>query len=781
MKQVESHKKKLWIVNQKEPSEALRDFCTHDLIARFLAAREVSTLEEAYYYYGSKRPAFSSAHEIPQMSQAAERIEIAIKNSEKIVVYGDYDVDGTTSTALLVDVLKLLGANVQFYIPNRFTEGYGLNSKAVLQIKSQLKANLLVTCDCGITNFEEVKLANSFGLDVIVTDHHSLPENLPPAVAVINPKLMSPVHPLYWLPGVGVVYKLSEILLHKFGLEEHIPAMLDLVALGMIADLAPLRAENRLLVVDGLKVLNTTSRVGLQALLKECGYKADEEGVGFAMAPRINAAGRLNDGAEAVKLFLAAEELEAQAMARSLSSQNSARQDLCDSTFLQAIERIESELDLKKQRAIMLADKRWHHGVVGIVASRLVEKYNLPVFLAVEEDGKVKGSARGISSIDLFEEMNKHGHLFSKFGGHKAAAGYSLEVDKWKVFQEAFCEEISTKLTEEDFQATLSIDVEVDAREMSLGSLAPVWKLAPFGMGFAKPVLTLTEPAEVVDVIGLGKNKEHTKVMLRAGGKLLESVSWRTTPDEFAQAKRNGEMKVAFTPIKKQFAGKTFLQLELKDWMVESTSIEVSVPSEIQAEVLDLRESEDCHSVLLKFCSDAESSVIFAEGKSLKELEEIGLKQPCLSRGQKLKVKSGNLVFWTMPTNLPFIKGLIQECNPRKIILVGRNLKREFQVKSFLKDTLSFLRSFQKYEFQITLPEIASALESREETCHEALKLLGETGILSFKIIGETVNINLFNSPSKVKLDTYSLQSKLQEEERTQKRLLQISPQEIYS
>jgi single-stranded-DNA-specific exonuclease len=267
-KQMEkSFQGKKWQIAPDQASQQIQNLCKHRLVASILASRGIHTLEEAAYYVGDKQPALSSPYEIPQLDIAIERIQKAILNQEKIIIYGDYDVDGTTSTALLVDCLEKLGADVGFFIPNRFTDGYGLNTKAVIQIKSQKQAKLLITCDCGITNFDEVKLAQSLGLDVIVTDHHSLPEVLPPAVAVLNPKLIDAKHPLHWLPGVGVAYKIAEALLTKANREEEIESFLDLVALGMIADMAPLRAENRLLVIAGLKVLNNTTRAGLQALL----------------------------------------------------------------------------------------------------------------------------------------------------------------------------------------------------------------------------------------------------------------------------------------------------------------------------------------------------------------------------------------------------------------------------------------------------------------------------------------------------------------------------------
>lgn len=772
---IKSRSNKLWLLPEEDPSEDLKAFCNNELVAQVLNARQVKTSSEALYYFGSHRPAFTDAHEIPQLEKAVARIEKAIKDQEKIVVYGDYDVDGTTSTALMITTLQTLGGNASFYIPNRFSEGYGLNSKAVVTIKSKQKANLLITCDCGITNIEEVKLAQSIGLDTIITDHHSLPEELPPAIAVLNPKLLSSHHPLHWLPGVGVVYKLAEVLLARAGLEQEIQPLLDLVALGMIADLAPLRAENRLLVQDGLKILNNTQRVGLKALLSECGYQADEEGIGFMLAPRINAAGRLNDANLAVNLFLAQNLGEAQILAKTLSEQNKSRQGLCDETYVQALEKIEKEIDLKNNKAILLADKRWHHGVVGIVASRLVEKFHLPVFLAVEEDDEtIKGSARGISSLDLFVEMSKHGHLFKRFGGHKAAAGFSLSKNNWQIFREALQDELQKTLKPKDLQATLGIDAAISFKDLDFAQLEPVWNLAPFGMGFSKPIFTLQQEAEIVDLMPLGKDAEHTKLILRQNQKNLEAVQWRIAPQEFSEAKKIGKIKIAFSPNKRTFNGNTFLQLEIKDWIIEKTNqIEIKAP-----QILDYRFEKQSIEKIQEFCSP--NSLIFAEGESLKQLESLkqfeNLKANFIDRTNNSPMACKQLIFWSLPIQTEIIQKLVSKYSPQEIIIFGLNLKKEINLKDFLKQFLNLIKKEIKPQENVCfkLSSLGSLLEAREKTCLAALNLLQESGILSFKFSGEEVKIMLFNSPNKVQLNVQSLQSSLLEEQELKHKLLNL-------
>ncbi|MDJ0625470.1 MAG: single-stranded-DNA-specific exonuclease RecJ [Candidatus Caenarcaniphilales bacterium] len=788
---------KKWVVSQEEPSKDLLSLSNNKLVAKILASRGVQSQEEAQYYIGNQKPPYTNPNHIPQLNAAIERIEKALKREENIVVFGDYDVDGTTSTALLVDVLKKLGGRVSFLIPNRFTDGYGLNSKAIVQIKSQRKANLLITCDCGITNIEEVKLAQSIGLDVIVTDHHSLPEILPPAVAVLNPKLLPEKHPLHWLPGVGVAYKLAEELLNRAGKNDQIKPLLDLVALGMIADLAPLRSENRLLVQDGLKVLAETSREGLKALLRECGYKSCEEGVGFAIAPRINAAGRLHDANEAVKLFLAEDVIEAQMLAKKLTSQNQSRQELCDEIFKKAIEKIDKDIDLNTAKAIMLSDPSWHHGVVGIVASRLVEKYHLPVFIGVEEGNvSVKGSARGINSIDLFEEMNKFSNLFDKFGGHKAAAGFSMKKDNWDQFKTLFQEELIKTLLSADFEPILNIDSEIEVEDINISSLEPIWNLAPFGMGYAKPIFVNKKPLRIKDIVPLGKNQDHTKLLLDLNGENVEAIQWRVPPHKFTEIPISEGIKLAFTPNKREFRGREYLQLEIKDWFAQNTSLnsvskntsihDNSITKDSNLErgrhsftpvLVDYRKAHEKLDELIK-----DEHLFFAEGESLKDILEQSKDVLCFHRISDLQDNYPSLVFWSLPLDIKVIDRVIEKCNPQKILVFGKNLIEEIDTKSFLRKLLTHIRSKKESQSSIietSLTKLASSLESLEQTCFEGLQILHLSGILSFKIEGQRVNINLTNVPQKVQLDTSALQNQLLLEHKIKQRLLKDSVEKV--
>ncbi|MDX1918972.1 MAG: single-stranded-DNA-specific exonuclease RecJ [Candidatus Caenarcaniphilales bacterium] len=755
-----------WVLSETTPSEELLAVCPSPLVAQILANRGINTPEEARFYLelsGEHSPSESDPYAIPQMDLAVTRVERAIQKNERIFIYGDYDVDGTTSTALLYDALQKLGADVHYYIPHRLTEGYGLNSNAVVRLRSTEKAKLLITCDCGITNYAEVKLAQSLGLDVIVTDHHSLPEELPPAVAVLNPKLLAAHHPLHWLPGVGVAYKLAYALLSRADRQEAIRPLLDLVALGIVADLAPLRAENRLLAKEGMQVLNQTQRPGLKALLIECGQWSNEEGIGFALAPRINAAGRLSDANLAVKLFLSADPLESKQIAQELSEQNRLRQALCEETFQQAIERVEAEQpDPEHLSLIALADERWHHGVVGIVASRLVEKYHVPVFLAVIDQDKVKGSARSIPGIDLVGEITKFADLLDRFGGHQAAAGYSLAIGRWDEFREGLQRELRAALTSELRKPTLSIDAELSEEQLKLEEFEEIWSLAPFGIGFPKPVFTLKKPADLLDVKPLGTEGNHSKLYLRADHTSFEALHWRAEPQLYLEARQQGALRLAFTPNKNIFRNKPNLQLEVRDWkLAKLKPLPVSRTIETISkdfDLIDLRDRSDFDKESLK----AETDCLIWDYLIDRKTDQKNFR---------------HLVLWSIPLEGDLGLSQILNNNPiNKITLIGANLSLD---PPDLKNFLRRVRDFCAVGKCFTLEEGGLKLETTSDALSEALQILRESGAIRFNQKGSQIEIIHSGAPTNTSLKTQNLRTQLNVQAERQKALKYMTPSEL--
>ncbi len=572
-------------LQQDYPQEILELFGSDTLIARLLANRSVLSAKEALYYKGDLDLAETDPLEIPEMDKAFERIERAIAKREKILIYGDYDVDGTSSVALLSRAFQMIGVQTRYYIPNRHSEGYGLNKTAIYRIRDE-GAQLLISCDCGISNYEEVKYASELGLDVIVTDHHSLPQIAPPSIANCNPKTLSPDHPLHHLPGVGVAYKLAALLLKHYAgadAEALSYSLLDLVALGMIADMAALRAENRLLVRKGLSVLSRTSKPGLQALLKLAGaLQANTEHIGFAMAPRINAAGRLSDANKAVELMLTEDSARAADLASELDRENRSRQELCEQHFEEALDLIAAETNLAEDACIVLAKEGWHHGVIGIVASRILDKFHLPVFIMAIEGSQARGSVRSvdIDDLDIFREMQAlqaEKQIFSKFGGHRAAAGFSVEAHKIPELKASLKAHFKARLKGFELAKTYHLDSAVFLGELDFDFLQRIQELAPYGIANPSP-LFVAGPLKIRSWRLLGSERKHIKLFLSqestigsvkipVNNKIYTALLWQKA-EEFLQfvADSNQEFIALFTIRVSEYQGERSLELELKDW-----------------------------------------------------------------------------------------------------------------------------------------------------------------------------------------------------------------------
>ncbi len=561
-------KKKIW----KFPEEAtlsdelLAAAQGSEIIARLMLRRGIDTAEKAMAFLDPANYEPSSPMTFADMSKAVARINKAILSQERVTVYGDYDVDGVTGTSVLYMTLKLLGANVDYYIPNRASEGYGLNLKAVSILASKHRSKLIITCDCGVSNFAEINLAKSLGVETIIVDHHSMPEVLPPAVAILHPKQLAENHPLFHLPGVGVAYKLAEALLLDKKMPEEVPKLLDFVTLGMIADMVPLVQENRYLVQIGLPLLVNSPRAGIRALMDNTVKMEGTDIVGFGLAPRINAVGRLADASLAVKLMTVDDDATAQELAHQLEVENSRRQELCEQIFFEADMKAKQALANGNDRALALYSANWHHGVVGIVASRLVEKYHCPVFVAEldEVEGKIKGSARSANGVDLYQILKANEALMTKWGGHQMAAGFSAEASNAELLCRGLVDTCNRALLGQTLRPSLEIDLELDAEDVHLGLAKLLRKLGPFGMWNKKPVLAL-QNLEVLESRPLGKEGKHHRLMLRSfdGAHQYECVYWRSAGNVPA----NGlKIDLAFIPEVNVFNKSERLQLVLSDW-----------------------------------------------------------------------------------------------------------------------------------------------------------------------------------------------------------------------
>ncbi len=503
------------------------------------------------------------------MKPTIHRLSLALEKKEKILIYGDYDVDGVTSTTLLYKVLTDLGFQAVAYIPHRQDEGYGLHSEAI-QRAAEAGVSVLITVDCGITAISEVKLAETLNIDVILTDHHEPLERLPEAYAILNPKVENSGYGFRDLAGVGVAFKLAQALLSSFGNQEvgiHTEIqLLDLVALGTIADLVPLVEENRIFVQFGLRQMEESHHLGLLALLDECGLrdkplKAGQ--IGFMVAPRINAAGRMDSARAGLELLLTGDQERASELAHQLTLENQTRQEVEKEILAEAIALLECE---PLPRVIVLSASHWHHGVIGIVASRLVERYYRPVFMIAEEGDEAKGSARGIAGYPVLEQLGTQAHLLIKFGGHRQAAGFSLHTEDIECFRAGLNEQA---LAFEDslFQEVLKIDRQVSLEEVSADLLRQLDQMAPFGFGNPGPTLA-SKGIPVHSVSPVGKEGSHIKFRFGYQGK-QEGIAFRLG-ERIGELSGKLNLDAAFSLDWNTFRGREEVQLMIKDIQTEA-------------------------------------------------------------------------------------------------------------------------------------------------------------------------------------------------------------------
>lgn len=500
------------------------------------------------------------------MEQAVERILRAIDNKERITVYGDYDVDGITSTACLVHFLREHYAEVDYYIPSRSGEGYGINPGAIEAI-AETGSTLIVTVDCGITAVDEVEYAKQRGMDVIITDHHECKSQIPNAYCVVNPKQPDCGYPFKALAGVGVAFKLLQAitLRLKFHMKELIESYIDMVAIGTVADVMPIVDENRIIVKKGLELLHYTANRGLRAIKDFAGLEdkpLNTGSIGFAIAPRINAAGRIGDPKMAVELLLSKSDMEAERYANQLNEENKQRQASEQIIFDEALAMLASDPSYEQEDVIVLAHPGWHHGIIGIVASRISERYYKPTILISTENGMGKGSGRSIKGFNLFDALTACQQHLEKFGGHELAAGLSIKTEQLEQFRADINRYARSVLTAEDFIPGLSVDCELPIEYVNLATVERLSVLEPFGMGNPNPVFYLRQ-LTVANVRALSEGK-HIKLTLTKAGCLIDAVGFNM--GRFLEVVKLGQVvDIAFALDVNIFRGERLVQVLLKD------------------------------------------------------------------------------------------------------------------------------------------------------------------------------------------------------------------------
>ena len=553
----------IWNISTFSPQQAavLERAGYGPLTARVLCSRGLDTPEKAHRFLRADET-LPDPFLLREMDAAAARIRIALERGERIAVFGDYDVDGITATCLLTDFLRSQGGDCRYYIPGRLSEGYGLNESAIRQL-AQDGVQLIVTVDCGITALEEAQLCRTLGIDLIVTDHHECKACMPDACAVIDPHRQDASYPHQDLSGVGVAFKLAAALAGDQ--ETALARYSDLLCLGTIADVMPLRGENRVFVTRGLQALQQPARPGLAALIRECGLtgqKITAGTVGYVLAPRINAAGRMGQVELAVELFLTEDAARAAGLAQALCQLNRQRQSIESGIYEQAVSMLPHSV---APPAIVLADEHWHQGVVGIVASRLAEEYSCPTFLICLDGSHGKASSRSYGGFNLFAGLRELSDLLENYGGHELAAGFTIEKNKIDEFRTGICELAQAFAESGQAHRALEVDCAVDPRLLTLENVEQLSQLEPCGASCSRPVFYLEQlRVEQMSEVGGGK---HLRLKLRWGqgaGEVCSAIFFSTTAMQAALC--TGDLvDVAFTPRINEYRGNRSVQINVVD------------------------------------------------------------------------------------------------------------------------------------------------------------------------------------------------------------------------
>jgi single-stranded-DNA-specific exonuclease len=551
------------------------------VVAQLMVSRGVYTSDEAASFLDTKLTGLRDPQELPGVPAATEILVEAIKNKTPVVIYGDYDCDGMTGSAILVNGLRLLGGDVSYHVPNRLEEGYGLNADAIRKLAERGK-KLIVSVDCGITSIECAKLCKELGVKLIITDHHTMLSELPDADAIVHPQLPGKAYPFTGLCGAGVAFKLAWSLCQTIcgskkvtdPMRKYLMQSLSLCAIGTVADVVPLIDENRILVTHGLRTLRSEPLPGLVELMKIT--KLDEqstlncESIGFNIAPRLNAAGRLGQAQLAIELLTIGPGERAQSLAEYINQLNSNRDSLQRSVYLAAQKQAKQDFDAEADPALVLAGVGWHQGVIGVVAGRMAEKYAKPVIIISMDSsgqGNAVGSGRvGGTSIDLYSAISQCEERLVRFGGHKAAAGITIDERQIEAFRGDFCEAVAQQCSEGDLVPELTIDAEAPLSQLNLGIVKQIETMSPFGQSNPRPVLfaggvELDEPARK-----MGGGDRHLTLKFRQGSKVIRGVAFGAGEwcDEINAT--DGPIEIAYRPVINEFRGFRKVEVHLVDW-----------------------------------------------------------------------------------------------------------------------------------------------------------------------------------------------------------------------
>lgn len=716
---------------------------TKPLIERLLSSRGIVGEENIKEFLDPYSMTLIHPNAFCDMQKAVDRIEKAINEKEKILIYGDFDADGITSTSLLVRTFQHLGADYDYYIPEREADGHGLNSNALVKLMVKVKPKLIITVDCGISNIEEVNFINSFKKDVIITDHHESGEELPDAYAIINPKAQNSldeslgakeINYLTSLAGVGVAFKLAQALLERYNKLDFSTEILPYVAVGTIADVVPLIGENRYYVLKGLDLISKGKHYGLKRVLESAGYNNIEEGINteqisFGVAPRINACGRLGTVQEAINVMISDNVQEIELSVMALENYNKIRQELCSEIFLEADKMAEKIRD----NVIVLYKENWHIGIIGIVAAKLVEKYGKPTFLMTysEDTGQIRCSARGIEGC---EELNLHdmieniSDMLDGFGGHALAAGlyFTPEKTSFDAVKKALIKSYNEMTDSKRLTPVINIDLEVEPDDVNEELVEDISRLEPFGASNPPPVLSMCG-LKLKEKRLMGSKKEHLRLTVEKDGQTFNAIWW-----SFGDIglKEGDSLDIAFAPQLNTFNGNTSVQLILKDihsdCIVEPDTAKIITYD--NRKKVDIFDKVDGYLKTAKFdfCVFAEKSTIKEKLKSYPEIYKR------IVNRNNLKPTDG-IMFFDYPPTEEIMESVIQTVSPIRIHYMAYDIENEKEF-DYLKTISGMIRyAAHSKDGKFDLKTSASFLGVTSNMVEVLLEMFEDTGGIKIK------------------------------------------------
>lgn len=684
---------KEWIYNKYEGNEK-------SLVKRLLASRGITSDEDIKEFLNPLEMKLTHPKAFIDMEKTVERISKAIDEGEKIVIHGDFDADGVTSTSLLYRTLKYLNADVNYFIPDREKEGHGFDTKALVKIMTTVKPKVIVSCDCGISDVEAVNFLKSFKIDVIITDHHEAPEELPAAYAIINPKAPNSlnenlsakqINSLCALAGVGVAFKVAQGLLEKYNKLEFISEILPYVAVGTVADIVPLIGENRYFVTKGLELISNGKHYGLTRLLDSAGYKGQitAENIAFGIAPRINASGRLDTVEDALKVLISDNKQEIEMAIQSLNEFNRVRQELCQQMFAEADEMLRSEGN--RNPAIVLFNPKWHIGIVGIVASKLVEKYYKPTFLMTysEETKQVRCSARSVEGVNLYDVICTNSELLDGFGGHTMAAGlaFSTEKTSFEAVKDGLNKTIKEMTQGKDIKPFINIDLEILPNEVDVDLVEQISQLEPFGASNPSPVFAIKN-LKIKQKRLMGENKDHLRLTCQAGTAEFNCIRWQQGDVSLV----NGDtLDIAFHPQINEYNGVTSVQLIIDDIHSEYLKEEEEQIFN-KLKIYDHRKKTDILPQVNDYVKNSKQNIlIFAESKPvLDKLRPFNVLSSKSITRDALKPCDA-LMFFDYPADRNTFDKIISETNPMAVHFMNYEIKY-FDEKEFVNTVFGMLK-----------------------------------------------------------------------------------------